>query len=175
MTKTISRWAPLSLALIVLVGTAARQQAAPVVATLNLQVLMEQTPGFQEARAQYEQEMQGFETEMTQLQDSLNAMVAAFEQQQVVLSPTARTERTEDLQQFQRRLQTRAGELQTLSDTRQRELLSPLEDRVQTVIDGIRAERNLAVIFDISQPGNIIAADPALDITILVATRLQGL
>ena len=174
MKQQLTRLAPLGLALIVIVGTAARQQAAPDIGLVNLGVLMEQTPGYQEAREQYVTEMEGYETEMTQLRATFDSMVSAYEQQQVVLSPSARTDKQQEIQQLQLRMQNRGTELEELAGTRQRALLSPLEDRVQTVIDGIRAERSLAVIFDVSQPSNIVSADPSLDITAMVASRLTG-
>ena len=97
------------------------------------------------------------------------------DQQQVVLSPTARQEKQAELQGLQEQIQSRAAELQTRSGERQRELLAPLELRVQAVIDGIRAERNLAVIFDVaSQSSPIISADTGLDLTDTVVQRLQA-
>ena len=58
---------------------------------------------------------------------------------------------------------------------RQQELIGPLEDRIQSVIDGLRAERNITMVFDVSAPGNnIISADPVLDITSVVVSRLTG-
>ena len=56
---------------------------------------------------------------------------------------------------------------------RQRELVSPLEQRVQAVVDGIRAERNLAIIFDVATMQGIAAVDPQLDLTPIVVQRLQ--
>ncbi len=38
----------------------------------------------------------------------------------------------------------------------------------------MRAERNLAVIFDIGSPGNIVSADRSLDITQTVIDRLRA-
>ena len=59
-------------------------------------------------------------------------------------------------------------------DERERELVAPLEERVKGIIEGLRAERNLAFIFDVGAPGNnIVAADRTLDLTALVVQRLQ--
>lgn len=174
MKHDVTRWAPLGLALVLVAGIAATQQAPARIGLVNLQVLMEQTPGYQEARDAYLQEFQGYEQEMTQLQAQLDSMIRAYDQQQVVLSPTAKTEKESEIRQFQQRVQARAGELDNLTNSRQRELLQPLEDRVQAVIEGIRAERNIAVVFDIAQASNIVAADRTLDITGTVVQRLQS-
>ena len=46
---------------------------------------------------------------------------------------------------------------------------------MQAVVDGIRAERKLAVIFDVaSQSSPIISADTGLDLTETVVQRLQA-
>ncbi len=76
---------------------------------------------------------------------------------------------------MQQQFEQRSGELSTLAQRRQQELMAPLQDRIQRVIDGLRAERNLAVIFDIGAPGNnILSADPGLDLTSTVVGRLTG-
>src|SRR2546422_4629005 len=54
----------------------------------------------------------------------------------------------------------------TLFRSRQRELIQPIQARVNAVIQGLRAEGNYALIFDADSPtSNIVAADPSLDIT----------
>lgn len=170
----IARWAPFALVLIVVAGIAARQQRAPTFGFVNLQAVMEQTPGFADARDTWQSEVQQYESEIQRLQDTLTAKIQDFDQQSVVLSATARTERQNELTQLQQQLQERAQELQIRSQERQRELLSPLESRVQAVIDGLRAERNLGAVFDIGAQGSsIISADPALNLTAEVVRRLQ--
>ena len=101
--------------------------------------------------------------------------MAAFDQQQLVLSPQAREEKVTELRALNDRIQARMEELTNQDMERQRELVTPLEARIQTVIDGIRAERNLAVIFDVANPNTtIISADMTLDLTALVISRLQA-
>ena len=52
-------------------------------------------------------------------------------------------------------------------------MFGPLEQRARTVLEGLRAERNLAFIFDVSAPGsNILTADRALDLTAVAIQRL---
>ena len=76
---------------------------------------------------------------------------------------------------MQQTLQQRASELQTRAQQRERELVQPIEDRVKGVIEGVRAERNIAIIFDASSQGsNIVAADRALDLTPTIVQRLKS-
>lgn len=175
MDRKLARWTPLALTGLLLIGVAATQQVGHRMAYVNLQVVMQQTPGYQEARDTFETVEQSFRTEIEGLQSSYDSMVAAYQQQQVVLSPTARQEKEAELRQFGGRVQQRVQEIQNRLAQRERTLLAPLEDRVQAVIDGIRAERNLAVIFDVSAQGNgIVAADTNLDLTATVVQRLQA-
>jgi outer membrane protein len=175
MDRKFVRWAPLALAVIAFIAMGARQQAAPKIGFVNIAMVMEQTPGFMEARQTFETEMQQGQQELEHLQDSLNTRVQEFEQSSVVLSPTARTERQQELQQLSQRLQQRMAQLQGQMEQRQRELLAPLEERVQAIVDGLRAERQLWAVFDISQQtSSIISADTALNITQQVITRLRA-
>lgn len=175
MNRTFVRWAPLALAAIAFIAMGARQQTSPRIGFVNIAVIMEQTPGFQEARQTFETEMQQSQQELEQLQDSLNTRVQEFEQSSVALSPTARTERQQELQQLSQRIQQRMQQLQGQMQERQRELLAPIEERVQTIVDGIRAERNLWAVFDISQQNSsIISASSELNLTEQVITRLRA-
>ena len=71
--------------------------------------------------------------------------------------------------------QSREQQLQARASERQRELMAPLQSRIQTVLDGVRAERNLAIIFDVANPQTgIVSADPLLDLTQLIISRVQG-
>ena len=71
-------------------------------------------------------------------------------------------------------MQQRAEELQARQAERERELVAPLESRVQAIIEGVRAERNIGIVFDVATMAQAIAAvDESLDITPLVVQRLQ--
>ena len=64
---------------------------------------------------------------------------------------------------------------QARMEQRQAELIDPIQQRVQAVIEGVRAELNLAMIFDVAMmQGAMVAADRSLDVTPLVIQRLQA-
>jgi len=175
MDRSTARWAPLALAVIVVVGIAATQQTASQVAYVNLQEIMQRTPGYQEAADSFETVSTGVQGELAGLQTSYDSAVTAFQQSQVVLTPTARQEKQAELEQMGQRFAGRAQEIQNRLIQHERQLLAPLEERVQSVIEGIRAERNISVIFDVSQqPSSIISADTNLDLTGIVIQRLTG-
>ncbi|MDH3456412.1 MAG: OmpH family outer membrane protein [Gemmatimonadota bacterium] len=144
-------------------------------AYVSTEVILRQTPGFVAAESTWNAEVTSYRAEVQILQRQLDSALTAFNQQAIVLSPTARQEKQTELQRLNEQLQQRTTEYSTRADERQRELMAPLEDRIQRVIDGLRAERALSAIFDVSAPGNnIVSADPVLDLTTTVVRRLTG-
>ena len=92
-----------------------------------------------------------------------------------MLSPTQRAAKRKDLQAQQQKLEQRTQELQQRAATRERELLDPIQSKVNSVIEGIRAAGNYAIIFDVSAPNNgIVTADKGIDLTQRVVQQLKA-
>ena len=168
------KWALWALILVVATGVAAtNRQSAPTIGLVNLEMIMQQTPGYAEALQAFEEEFQPFEDEIQAMIQRRDSMMQEYERQQVVLSPTSRQEKETEIRDLQQRFEQRAQELQSRSQARERELVAPLEQRVQAIIEGIRAERNLGIVFDLASIQGVAAFDRALDLTPLVVQRLQ--
>jgi outer membrane protein len=175
------RWLayPAALFLGVPAAPAAAQTQAPTPAPrfgwVNSQLIIRQVPGYAEAESTLNSEVAGFRAEVQKLQTQLDSTMRAYEREQIGLSPSNRDAKQQQIRDMQQRLQQRYDELQDQAAQRERELVSPLEERVKGVIEGLRAERNLLFIFDVGAPGNnVIAADRTLDLTAIVVQRLQG-
>jgi Skp family chaperone for outer membrane proteins len=132
----------------------ADQGSAPTkVGFVNIQAVLKQTPGYAKAESA--------------AQD--------FDQQSVALSPTSRQAKRKELEAQQEKVQQRTQELQQRAAQRERELLEPIQQRINSVIEGIRAAGNYAIILDVSAPGNaIITADKSIDLTPRVLSQLQA-
>lgn len=170
-------WGAAAAATLVVAGVAAfpQSQATPSFAYVSTDLILERTPGYAQADSTWRAELQGWQGEVQQLRQRFDSAVSAFDQQSIVLSATMREEKVAELQQLQSQLNQRTEELQVRAEQRRNELVGPLEDRIQRVIDGIRAERNLSAIFDVAAPGNnIISADQRIDLTGLVIQRLNA-
>jgi outer membrane protein len=142
---------------------------------VNTTTALQRTPGFEVADSTIAAERAVFQQEARTLQAQLDSAMAVFDQQELTLNPTAREEKVTELRTLNDRVQGRLQEMQNQMLERQRELVAPLEQRMLTVVNGIRAERGLSVVFDIADPNTtIISVDPALDLTELVISRLQG-
>lgn len=173
----MARWALPALVILLVAGLAAapRWQAAPRIAFVNSQSILQQTPGYASAESTYTKEFEGFQAEMLRLRQRLDSTVAAYQQSSVGLSASQRQAKEAEIRRLQQQVDQRSNELRQRAQERERELIQPLEDRVKAVIEGLRAERNLGLIFDVAAPGSgIIAADQTLDLTAVVVQRLKA-
>ncbi len=163
------------LATVTVAAIPATPQGGPTLAYVSSEVILRQTPGFAAAESLWNAEVASMRADLEQLSRQLDSAVRAFDQQSIVLSPTARQAKQEELRQLNEQFQERSNAAQLRANQRQAELMAPLEERIQAVIDGLRAERGLGIVFDVSAPGNnIISADPVLDLTSTVVRRLTG-
>jgi outer membrane protein len=154
---------------------AAQQAGGPKVAYVNTQAILKQTPGYVKAESTFTKELANYRVEVQKLQASLDSAASDFDQQSVMLSPTQRAAKRKDLQAQQQKLEQRTQELQKQAATRERELLDPIQSKVNSVIEGVRAAGNYAMIFDVSAPNNgIVTADKTLDLTQRVIQQLKG-
>jgi len=177
MDRSKNWWGMGAAAVVLVAGIAAlpSSQTTPSFAYVSTDIVLERTPGYQQADSTFRSELAGWRDEIQQLQQQYDSLTAALDQQSIVLTPTTRQEKMQEIQNVGQRYQQRQTELQQRAEQRRNELIQPLEDRIQGVIDGIRAERNLSVIFDVAAPGNnIISADQRLDLTRLVVERLTA-
>src|SRR3989454_2576309 len=147
---------------------------AAKIAFISSQEILRNTPGYAVAESTYRKELQASQSEVQKLQQQLDSAVQAFDQQSIVLSPAARQTKQKDLQAMQQRMEQRGTQLQDRLQQREQDLLAPIQQRVNSVVQGLRAEGNYALILDADAPGsNIVAADPALDLTSKVVQRLR--
>ncbi len=155
-----------------LLATGASAQAPLKVAYVNSQKLIAQAPGAKEAQATFDREMQGYQSQLKVMEDSLKALMDDYQQKSVTLSPEAKKQREDAINARQEAYQQRAQQLQDQAGQRQSQLVQPVLDRIKTIISQIRQEGGYAFIFDVGQGGGIIAADTTLDITNQVLARL---
>ena len=161
------------LALALLLPAGAVEAQTLKIAYINSQEILLQAPGADAAQAAFEAEMAGYQTEIQQLETELQNMETALQQQALTLSPEARANREQQLQQKFQEYQQRAGQLQDVANQRRAELIQPVMDNITAMIETIREEGAYSLILD-AAAGSIVSADPALDLTQEVITRLQA-
>ncbi len=152
----------------------AQQSGGGKLAYVNTQAILKATPGYASAESTFTKELGSYRGEVQKLQASLDSSASDFEQQSVLLSPTQRAAKRKDLEGQQQKLEQRSQELQQRAASRERELLDPIQTKVNSVIEGMRAAGNYAVIFDVSAPNSgIVTADKSLDLTQKVIQQLK--
>jgi len=150
-------------------------QAPLRLAYINSRLILANTPGRAEAESLFAREMVGFRAQAQRLQQQLDSAVTEYRRTSVVLTPAARQARETEINTLQQRAQTRAQELDQEAQQREAQLTAPIMDRVNAVIEGVRAEYNCAMVFDAGAQGTtLVTADRALDLSPLVIQRLQA-
>ena len=146
--SVVATWAAFLTLVCTAAPLAAQQGGGAKVAYVNTQAILKATPGYAQAESTFAKELETYRGEVQKLQASLDSAASDFEQQSVLLSPAA---------------------------TRERELLDPIQSKVNSVIEGMRASGNYAMIFDVSAPNSgIVTADKSLDLTQKVIQQLKS-
>jgi len=140
---------------------------------LDSQAVVQQVPGATEAQAAIQQEAQRLQSRLVAIQDSLDALVADFNKQSVLLSPDEKKRREDQLRSRKQGWDQRAEILQQEAQNRRQELMKPIMDRVQAVIEAVRKEGGYAIILDAAS-GALVSADTTLDLTTRVIERLKA-
>ena len=124
------------------------------------------------AQEQFKREMVPFESEVQALEAEISGLINRFQAQQVTLSPDVRRNRQQEILQKQQQYRDRVGEIEAEAARRQQELVAPIMERINTIIQDVRREGSYTFIFDLSA-GGLIAADETLDLTEEVIQRLS--
>jgi outer membrane protein len=165
---------------LIVAGTGAAQApqgtATPAkIAYINSAALLAQAPGRAEAEAQFDREVGVYRQQIQRMDDSLKTLVAAFDRDAAKMDSVAREARRTSIGRREAEYQTRARGLDSTMQVRQAQLVKPIMERVQAVIEAIRTEDGYAMIFDVgNQTSVVVAADKKLDLTDRVLARLKA-
>lgn len=141
---------------------------------VNVQALLRGMPGYAAAESTWKKEAESAQGEAVKLRAVFDSAVAQYQQSQAMMTPSNRSAKEKQLQAQGDTLQAKLQGLDNKVRSKESELLSPLQERLKAIIDGVRAEGNFAIIIDLSSQAseNIVSFDKSLDITIRVAQRL---
>ena len=153
-------------------AVAAEAQTPLKIGYINSQEVLANTAEAATAQQQFDREMQGYQAEISQLEEELTGLQESLQRQSLTLSPDARAAREQQLQTRLAAYQQRTAQLTQLAEQRRAELIQPVMDRINTVIEAVRVEGQYHLILDLAA-GSIIAADPMLDLTQQVIARVS--
>ena len=168
-------------ALILPTRAAQAQGGSPCVKTgfafVASQAILTSIPEFLQADSLVAKDKAAYTLEIAKLKGSLDSESQAYSDKSTLLNATQKAAEIKKLQAKGEAYQQRGAELEQKLAARSDELLQPIRLRVQAVLDGMRAEMNCAVIFDVSggQGGlGIASADKSFDLTDKVIERLKA-
>lgn len=146
-------------------------QQALKIGYIDSRVLLDQAPDAIAAQKQFEQEMTRIEGEIKAMETEFQGMLTAYQQQQGTMSAEARQTREQELGTQQQQYTQRATQMQQDLASKRDQLVEPVMQKINVIIDEIRAQGNYSLILDVAA-GSIIAADESLDLTEEVLRRL---
>ena len=164
-----------------LLGGSAAPSARPTpqagqqkVVYVNTQTILQNTPGAAQADSAFQREWARFQARAGRLQARFDSASREYNRVVPTLASAARQQRQREMAQLQQRTEQGLQELRDSAQAHREALMAPFSQRISAVIEGVRAEYNYAVVFDVAAlPGGIVAADPSLDISRTVIQRLQ--
>jgi outer membrane protein len=171
----ITRASAMALGFLILTAATAVGQAPVKIGYIKSQTILANAPGRAAAEGQFEKEMETYRAQVKRMGDSLNTLIADYNKQEVSLSPQAKEARQKDIRAKEEEYQRRTQELQQQVRQREAELVRPIMEQINKVIDELRAEEGFTMIFDAeNQAGVVVAADKNLDLTEKVLARLRA-
>ena len=162
--------------IILVPAVAAGQGAIPKFAYVDSRELLDKASGRADADAQWKKEAQAMQNQVTRMQDSLQAMITAYQKAEAGLSPAAREARQKSIGEKEQEYQTRTQALDLQAQQRQAALLQPIIEQIKVALEDIRKEEGLTAILDVGAQGNpIVAIDKNLNITDKVLVKLRSM
>ncbi len=160
---------------IVLAG-AASAQAAPKLGYINSSQILADAPGRAEAEAQFEREVGAYRQQLQRMSDSLQQMDSVFQREAPRLDSATRITRQKAIAERESSYQVRANTLNQQMQGRQAELVRPIMEQLQKVLEALRTEEKYAMIFDVAAGSGsvVVSADKTLDVTAKVLARLKA-
>jgi outer membrane protein len=156
-------------------SASAQAAATPKFGFINSAAILAEAPGRAEAENRFKTEVAAYQAQLQRMSDSLQAMAATFDKEAPKLDSATRASRAKVIQDRETAYQTRARDLDQQMQNRQAELIRPIMENLQKVIEQVRAEDGYAMIFDVaSQTSVIVAADKSLDLTQKVLARVKA-
>ena len=140
---------------------------------INSQVIIAEDPAAIAAQEQFQREMVPFESELQALEAEISQLMTQYQAQQITLTANARRTRQEAIVQKQQAYQERMAQIEAEAGRRQQELVAPIMERINNIIQEIRSDGSYTFIFDVAG-GGLIAADESFDLTAEVMERLAA-
>lgn len=152
-------------------GAAAQQAATPVVAVIDVQLVVRESAARRSIRSQIQKQQAIYQEEITRQENELRAAEKELARQKTILAPEAFKERRRSFDQrfgaLQRNVENRKRQLERASRTAMRAVRKSLRE----VVDELAKEKGFTLIFLKSA---LMFATPDFEITKEVIKRLDA-
>src|SRR6266545_4084205 len=138
-----------ALVLTVVAGGTAAAQGTQKFGYVNSAAILAQAPGRAEAEAQFNNEVKAYQAQLQRMSDSLQLLASNFDKEAPKLDSATRETRAKSIRSKESDYQTRARKLDEQMQNHQAELVRPIMEQLQKIIEAVRAEDNYAMIFDV--------------------------
>ena len=172
--RTYLRAAGLALTITMLAVSGASAQGPQKFGYINSQLVLQQAPGRANLEAQLKTQTDVFQKRLGVMQDSIAAMITAYQKDQATLTPAVRTQREDAITKKRTAFAQEAESLEQKFAEARETISRPLMEMFNRVLNEVRAEDGYAFIFDVgSEAQVIVAADKNLDLTEKVIARMR--
>ncbi len=161
--------------LVVAGASSAQATATPKLGYINSAQILADAPGRAAAEAQFEREVAVYRQQLQRMSDSLQQMDSVFQREAPRLDSATRGTRGRAIAEREQSYQQRANSLNQQMQNRQAELVRPIMEQLQKVLETLRNEEHYSMIFDVAAGSGsvVVSADKSLDITAKVLARLK--
>ena len=137
--------------------------------------IMSESKLTKEAQQTFQTEQQQWQNKLTEMQSQIDKLSADYKAKELVLTEEGKKEAQAKLLKLDKEIKEYYNEIygdNGKATTRNNELLSPILDKLKTVIENVAVKNNYSLILD-SSAGAILYAKPTMDITDQVIEALD--
>lgn len=137
---------------------------------INTQELFAQMPEQAAVRAKMDTIMNGYETQLSQLQEEFQRKMQEYQAQEATMNDLTKQMRQDELQQMQQRIQVFYQQAEQDIQKQQQALLAPVHEKMAKAIEIVGQKEGYTYIFDSSVM--VYIAESAIDVTPAVKREL---
>jgi outer membrane protein len=166
-------------ALVLAAPPLAAQAPAPApslrIGYVRTQAILSEAPGRADVEAALEKEFRRLSDSSQKIQADFQKQVEAFQKAAPGMQPKAREARDSTLAARGVQVQIEVQSLERAFEEKRRDFMQPLSAQIRLVLDDLRREEGLALLFDADAAGGglIVSSDKNLDFTDRVITKLR--
>jgi len=170
----MQRWGMPLLALLLIAAWPAEAELR--IGFINSEIILQQYVAVERAMETFNRDVEGWQQELEQMSDDLESLQQELDHQSLMLSDERRQEKELEYQRQlteYEKLKESIWASDGLVEQRNEELLRPIINSIQAVLEQIATEEGYDFIFDAAD-NNILYGDPGYDLTDRVVETLNA-